>query len=54
MADVTMLFAFIVGALAIAIAVGGPAHRALAGARARRRAAWEVDRAEWRRWITRP
>ena len=26
----------------------------LGGLRARRRAAWELDRAEWRKWISRP
>jgi hypothetical protein len=27
--------------------------RGLVALRARRRAAWELDRAEWRRWLTR-
>ena len=26
----------------------------LGGLRAQRRAAWELDRAEWRKWISRP
>ncbi|MEZ0336290.1 MAG: hypothetical protein ACAI18_20040 [Gemmatimonadales bacterium] len=40
--------------VALAIASGGAARRDLAGVRARRRAAWELDRAEWRRWMARP
>jgi hypothetical protein len=30
------------------------AHRGLRNWRVHRRAAWERERAEWRRWITRP
>lgn len=30
------------------------AYHGLAGVRAERRAAWELDRAEWRQWISRP
>jgi hypothetical protein len=29
-------------------------YPALRGWRRRRRAAWEIERAEWRKWITRP
>lgn len=47
-------FAFVLLALALTLAAGAVAHFALAGVRARRRAAWELERAEWRRWITRP
>jgi hypothetical protein len=36
------------------IATAGVARFGLAGALARRRAAWELERVEWRRWITRP
>jgi hypothetical protein len=48
----TMLFVLLAAGLSLAIA--GGTHRALAGVRARRRTAWELDRAEWRRWIRRP
>lgn len=41
-------------ALAMTAVVGVGAYRGLALARHRRRAAWELDRAEWRLWITRP
>ena len=46
-----ILFAFLVLALA-AVAVTF-SYRGLAALRARRRAAWELDRVEWRRWIVR-
>lgn len=46
-----ILFAFLVLALA-AVAVTF-SYRGLAALRARRRAAWELDRGEWRRWIIR-
>lgn len=39
--------------LALAAPVALKMHHGLAGARARRRAAWELDRADWRQWITR-
>jgi hypothetical protein len=45
----TILIAFLAVALAAAVAAG--TYRAFAGVRARRRAAWEVDRALWRQWI---
>ena len=40
-------------AVALAVAVFALTYRPLAGVRARRRAAWELDRALWRLWITR-
>jgi hypothetical protein len=48
----TILFAFL--ALALVMAIGPVSYRGLAGLRARRRAAWELERADWRLWITRP
>jgi hypothetical protein len=48
----TFLFVFLTLALATGIAAG--TYRASAGVRGRRREAWELDRAEWRRWIKRP
>jgi hypothetical protein len=45
---------FLLAFLALAAAVALVSYHGLAGARARRRAAWELDRAEWRQWITRP
>ena len=36
------------------IAVVAFTYRASAGVRGRRREAWELERAEWRRWISRP
>ncbi len=41
-------------AVAMTAVVGARAYRNLAVARHRRRAAWELDRVEWRRWMTRP
>ena len=41
-------------ALALTAVVAAGAYRGLATVRDRRRAAWELDRVEWRRWITRP
>jgi hypothetical protein len=38
----------------LSIALVWETHRVLAGVRVTRRVAWEVDRAEWRRWISRP
>ena len=52
MTNTTIFLALL--AIVLSIVVGGATHFALAGVRARRRAAWEVDRAEWRRWISRP
>jgi hypothetical protein len=45
------------GLVAILISVIGvslAAHHGLRGWRERRRAAWELDRAAWREWISRP
>ena len=51
----TTTFALVLLALALAVAItAAGAHFALAGVRGRRRAAWELDRAEWRRWMSRP
>jgi hypothetical protein len=36
--------------LALSVALNAP----LRAWRRKRRAAWELDRAEWRRWLTRP
>ena len=47
----TILLAFL--AVALAVAVFAVTYCAFAGVRARRRAAWEQDRALWRLWITR-
>lgn len=46
-----ILFAFLV--LALATVVVTFSYRGLAALRARRRAAWELDRVEWRRWLSR-
>lgn len=48
----TLLFAFF--AVPLATAIIAATYRSLAGLRARRRTAWELERAEWRHWITRP
>lgn len=48
----TILFVLLAATLSLMIA--GATHRALGGVRARRRTAWELDRAEWRHWIRRP
>ncbi len=47
----TILVAFL--AVALAAAVSAVTYRGFAGVRARRRAAWELDRARWRQWIAR-
>jgi hypothetical protein len=47
----TIFLAFL--AVALSVAVSAVTYRALAGVRARRRTAWELDRALWRLWITR-
>ena len=48
---VPILYALLMLALAtVAVAFS---FRGLVALRARRRAAWELDRAEWRRWLTR-
>jgi cell division protein FtsL len=39
--------------LALATVAGTFSYRGLVALRARRRAAWELDRDEWRRWLTR-
>jgi hypothetical protein len=41
-------------AVTLALAIAAFTHRATAGLRVRRREAWELDRGEWRRWISRP
>jgi hypothetical protein len=41
-------------AVALAMAVAAVTYRASAGLRARRREAWELERDEWRQWISRP
>ncbi|HET7470976.1 MAG TPA: hypothetical protein VFJ81_14930 [Gemmatimonadales bacterium] len=46
----TILLAFLAIALVTALAT----YRSLAGLRAKRRTAWELERAEWRLWISRP
>lgn len=48
----TTLF-LVVLAVALTIVVGRATHLALAGARARRRTARELDRAAWRLWMSR-
>jgi hypothetical protein len=48
----TILLAFLAVALLTAVAVA--TYRSLAGLRDRRRTAWELERAEWRLWISRP
>jgi hypothetical protein len=45
---------FVLFALALVTAIALVAYHASAGLRGRRRLAWEVERAEWRRWIRRP
>jgi hypothetical protein len=52
MTNTTMVL--VLFAVAGVIAVGSATRLALAGPRARRRAAWELDRVEWRRSMTRP
>jgi len=44
-----MFLAFL--AVVLAAAVSAVTYRAFAGVRARRRTAWELDRALWRQWI---
>ncbi|HEY9506386.1 MAG TPA: hypothetical protein VIQ27_10465 [Gemmatimonadales bacterium] len=48
----TLLFVFL--ALALVTGIAAVTYRASAGLRSRRREAWELDRAEWQRWIKRP
>jgi hypothetical protein len=48
----TIFLAFLT--MTLTTAVAGTTYRSLAGLRARRRAAWDLERAEWRLWITRP
>jgi hypothetical protein len=43
----------IVLAVLLTTAIGAVAYR-VSPAHARRRAAWELERTEWRRWISRP
>jgi hypothetical protein len=40
--------------LVLVTAVATATYRGLAGVRAKRRVAWELDRALWRHWISRP
>ena len=47
----TILIAFL--AVALGAALSAVTYRAFAAVRARRRAAWELDRALWRQWIAR-
>lgn len=49
-----MTILFVLLLLSLSLVIAGATHRALAGVRVRRRTAWELDRAEWRRWIARP
>ena len=48
----TILFAFV--AVALVIAVAAARYYDLVAIRARRRTAWELERAEWRAWMARP
>jgi hypothetical protein len=48
----TLILGFL--AVPLATAIIAAAYRSLAGLRARRRTAGELERAEWRHWITRP
>ena len=45
---------FVLFAVALATVTAAVTYRASAELRGRRRQAWEVERAEWRRWISRP
>jgi hypothetical protein len=47
-----MISRLVIPVLIIALLAG--IYPNLRGWRRRRRAAWEVERAEWREWITRP
>jgi hypothetical protein len=47
-----ILFALFTVVLATALAA--VTYHASSGLRGRRREAWELERAEWRRWISRP
>jgi len=47
MIDVILVLVLLIG-LSVAL------YPQLRGWRKKRRAAWELDRAEWRRWLTRP
>ena len=47
-----ILSAFLV--LALATVAVPFLYRGLVALRARRRAAWELERVEWRRWLRRP
>jgi cell division protein FtsL len=46
-----MLYALLM--LALATVTVTFSYRGLVAFRARRRAAWELDRAKWRRWLSR-
>ena len=45
---------FALFAVLLATALAAVTYRASAGLRGRRRVAWELERAGWRRWISRP
>lgn len=47
-------FLFALLFIAVATAIAAVSYRASAGLRGRRREAWELERAEWREWISRP
>ena len=49
----TTTMALMLLATGVAIVAGRAVYTALAAAHTRSRTAWELDRAEWRRWITR-
>ena len=48
----SILFALV--AVTLATTIVAVTYRASAGLRGRRREAWELERAEWRQWISRP
>jgi len=41
-------------AVSLAIAAAAPVYVGVLAYRAKRRAAWQLDREEWSRWISRP
>ena len=45
---------FALFALVLATALAAVTYHASSGLRGRRLEAWELERAEWRRWISRP
>lgn len=50
----TMLALALLAVGLLILVLGRATSVALAGVRAGRRAAWELDRAAWRRWMSRP